>query len=576
MGDAKRSSKAGDSDDLELEDSTSEDESKRVISPNSGAPSLVFNGESTVSPRRRSLSARSNNSRGEAIMMNTSINGASAMFARYKNDHQQLTESEKALWDAMEDIRAEVDVLRKQINSPNDKAPMEMSKVFGSPKSSKSKSKSKTAGPGSNGSAEIVSGKYGRTLHVGWMHKKRNQLGSKWKRRWMVLKEDSLMYFSTPTEDSLKGTVKLTNTFNVSRQRASMDKRTSNDIDDLLLVAHGKSFLLRCDLASDVAMWYRYLKNRSELITYKHRCKASNSQIDERLIRHLEFDRLDQSPQTLSMCGREISIDTIATLTSILSDPWPPCIPVAALLLTNSSLGEIQQDFLFDALKLHPYIQILDLGQNRLYPKPLEKLCNVIAGSGSLETLILNETQIGDEEVKELAFALTKSSIKSLYMNKNLITDAGLSALSESFSSLSCTIREIHFAENKIGDSGVRDFSNSLYTNSSLRILDLSSNELSDEGVRSFSSLSHLLMKSFFLQMVAIGQLLKENKCLEEIDVSGNMSITTAGYGHLLGPIANEENNSIRVIKFKNAVIKSDGLQLLRLIPYIPVKRLPQ
>jgi hypothetical protein len=72
---------------------------------------------------------------------------------------------------------------------------------------------------------------------------------------------------------------------------------------------------------------------------------------------------------------------------------------------------------------------------------------------------------------------------------------------------------------------------------------------------------------------VALGLLLKENKTLEEIDLTGNSKITAPGYGHLLAPIANEENNSIRILKFSNAVLKPDGLQLLRLLPHIPVKK---
>jgi hypothetical protein len=258
----KRNSKAVESDDLEV-DSSSEDEFKKH---SDNIPSLVFNesGATVPTARRRSLSARSSNPRApEALVMNTSISTASGngrmIFTRSRTD--ELTENEKALWDALEDLRTEVDVLRKQMQNSTPTAGVEVvAKVFTSPKSTKARMS------GTTGSAGLssIDPKASRVLHVGWMHKRRNQLGSKWKRRWMVLKDDVLMYYSTPSEDSLKGTLKLTNTFNVSRQKSNAnDKRVASDNDDLLLVAEGKSFLLRCDLPSELTMWYRYLKNRS-------------------------------------------------------------------------------------------------------------------------------------------------------------------------------------------------------------------------------------------------------------------------------------------------------------------------
>jgi Ran GTPase-activating protein (RanGAP) involved in mRNA processing and transport len=131
-------------------------------------------------------------------------------------------------------------------------------------------------------------------------------------------------------------------------------------------------------------------------------------------------------------------------------------------------------------------LQVLDVSQNQLQHQSFSKLCGVIFALDHLDTLILNDTNLGDDEVKEMALALAKSNLKSLYLNKNRIGDSGIAALSEPFSSLSCSIREIHLAGNRIGDSGIRDFSNSLFTNNSLRILDVASNEISDEGVSAF------------------------------------------------------------------------------------------
>ena len=115
-----------------------------------------------------------------------------------------------------------------------------------------------------------------------------------------------------------------------------------------------------------------------------------------------------------------------------------------------------------------------------------------------LESLYLNDNQIGDAGVMALAEAVGKGTLpqlKTLYLSNNQIGDAGVTALAEAAGKGTLPqLKELNFWNNQIGDAGVMALAEAVGNGAlpQLKVLGLAANQIGDAGVMALAELPQL------------------------------------------------------------------------------------
>ena len=230
---------------------------------------------------------------------------------------------------------------------------------------------------------------------------------------------------------------------------------------------------------------------------------------------------------------------------------------------------------------------MLDLSSTRLHHNHITELVNSLAVAKSLETLILENCRLNDNEIellgnglassstvapiKRLSFRsnrmgnrgavalqpwfLSTSTLEELDMSKNQIGSKGATSTLHAFrDNRNCRLRMLNFAHNEIWDPDDGSF---FSTNTTLELLNLEGNFIHDEGIEAiakglFANKSSVLQR-LFLGWNGIGddgcmqlaRMLERNNSLVILGLGEN-DITSAGARALLASLAS--NSSLREI----------------------------
>ena len=99
-----------------------------------------------------------------------------------------------------------------------------------------------------------------------------------------------------------------------------------------------------------------------------------------------------------------------------------------------------------------------------------------------LDTLCLDDNQIGDDGATALAKLLEIHALISLDLSSNQIGDKGATDLAKALKSSYTLLITLNFGKNQITNIGAKALAEALESNDTLRDLYLDSNQVGDEG----------------------------------------------------------------------------------------------
>lgn len=230
---------------------------------------------------------------------------------------------------------------------------------------------------------------------------------------------------------------------------------------------------------------------------------------------------------------------------------------------------------------------MLDLSSTRLHHNHLTELVNSLSIASCLETLILENCKLNDNEIEVLGnglaspstcapikrlsfrsngmgnrgavslqdFFMSTSTLEALDLSKNQIGSRGASATLHAFrDNRNCNLRMLNFAHNEIWDPDDGTF---FATNRTLELINLEGNFIHDEGIEAIvngmRSNPDCVVQRLFLGWNGIGdegcmqiaRMLETNKSLITLGLGEN-DITSVGARALLASLA--ENGSLREV----------------------------
>jgi Ran GTPase-activating protein (RanGAP) involved in mRNA processing and transport/energy-coupling factor transporter ATP-binding protein EcfA2 len=157
---------------------------------------------------------------------------------------------------------------------------------------------------------------------------------------------------------------------------------------------------------------------------------------------------------------------------------------VTTLCLNNKQIGDAAIKELAEALKDNHSITTLYLAGNQIGVARAKDLAEVLKINHSIINLHLGNNQIGDAGAKDIAEALKiNKSITTLYLFGNQIGDAGAKDIAEALK-INKSITTLYLGQNQIGDAGAKELAQALKDNHSITALYLNNNQIGDAGAK--------------------------------------------------------------------------------------------
>ncbi len=169
-------------------------------------------------------------------------------------------------------------------------------------------------------------------------------------------------------------------------------------------------------------------------------------------------------------------------------------------------------------------------------PQLVEALVAVLSESDcAMQYLYLNGNNIEDHDLASIISADKTKTLKTLSLSGNIFKSAAVAALSDMLSHDECTIETLILNGVKISDALFTQFSQSIKTNRSLKVLGLSANLISEAGYEEL--------------LTIIGS----NQSLLEIDLSGNRDVSKAMQKKIATAL--ESNKRLLDIKLSGSIL---------------------
>eukprot|EP00475_Leptophrys_vorax_P039373 TRINITY_DN7107_c0_g1_i2.p1 TRINITY_DN7107_c0_g1~~TRINITY_DN7107_c0_g1_i2.p1 ORF type:complete len:568 (+),score=141.95 TRINITY_DN7107_c0_g1_i2:151-1854(+) len=190
-------------------------------------------------------------------------------------------------------------------------------------------------------------------------------------------------------------------------------------------------------------------------------------------------------------------------------------------------------------------VKAIDFSATNIGDSAAMAIGNMVSKLMWLETLFAFKNKITDEGVACIAEGLSSiardSSLTTLKLSDNLISDAGVQNLTKSFQHLK-TLTNLNLCGNKIGDVGAESIAEYVKGNGTLQELNLASNAIGDRGGS------------------AIGRSLGHNRKLENLFLGENFLDNGFCDGLAEGLIS---NRTLRYLRVNDNYIGDEGIEIL-------------
>lgn len=244
-----------------------------------------------------------------------------------------------------------------------------------------------------------------------------------------------------------------------------------------------------------------------------------------------------------------------ALVTSLVNLPYIEAVNLEDNRLDDESLGPI-----VSTIATTPGIIEINLSNNELGPNTASALSNYLQSSNcTLERLILSAADVDDFECERFISAIANNrSVKQLMMSKNLIgasenlntvypdLTTGSEAIANLLRSKTCMLESLSLDWNMIRLDGAIDLASSVGENTSLTYLDISYNALGFDGG------------------VALGVALNDNNTLTYLNIGSN-NLTAIPCFTICSAIL--ENRSLKNVYFDGNPIGEEGAKAVMMIP---------
>lgn len=196
---------------------------------------------------------------------------------------------------------------------------------------------------------------------------------------------------------------------------------------------------------------------------------------------------------------------------------------------------------LAQALEGSEVLEQLWLKRNPLGRSSVDSLLRVITTAKKLQTLDIDNCEIGDEGLANLFISLADKSntLETIYINSNGAGPDASAAIAKFLASPHCRLKYLMLSSNPLGDAGAVNLASGLSVNTTLEVLTVASCGLSSHGVS------------------AVCRALRYHPKIRHLDVASRF--TTADLGQRFNYI---EDDAIADI---NAVITNSSLNFLHL-----------
>eukprot|EP01091_Cochliopodium_minus_P020971 TRINITY_DN9374_c0_g1_i1.p1 TRINITY_DN9374_c0_g1~~TRINITY_DN9374_c0_g1_i1.p1 ORF type:complete len:348 (-),score=81.47 TRINITY_DN9374_c0_g1_i1:1-1044(-) len=220
---------------------------------------------------------------------------------------------------------------------------------------------------------------------------------------------------------------------------------------------------------------------------------------------------------TLDFSSANIDIDKLSEQLKLNK-----CLKHLNLYFTKLKFDGLKK--ILDSLESNDTLDYLNISRNDIKNQGAELLGEFIQKHPNIKTLICGLNDIGDDGLKSLSQALKIVIFEHLDLSYNFIGEKGISVIMDSLKS-NDKITYLDLSKNNL-HNGVKELTEFINKNTSLRHLDLSYNSLTEQGI------------------LEISQSLKQNRNLTSLDLSNN-------YLQLLGA-----NYLIDMLKYNYTIIQ--------------------
>ena len=230
------------------------------------------------------------------------------------------------------------------------------------------------------------------------------------------------------------------------------------------------------------------------------------------------------SIRVLSFTNLDMSIEMVNELASAIK----LCTCLEVVWLSSNSL-KLSAIILLKELSTMSTLKVLDLQNNKLTEEVGESLASVILNNPSMETLFLDNNNIGIGTLKIVLALCNIKSIKQLGLSNNNLSKEISGELPAAVKS-NCCLELLRLSSNCLQSSAI-DILQSLSTITTLNVLDMDDNQIGEKGgealasvIKSNTGLNELHFGSSNLQNSAVKILkaLQKNSAIESLDLSNN------------------------------------------------------
>jgi Ran GTPase-activating protein (RanGAP) involved in mRNA processing and transport len=276
-----------------------------------------------------------------------------------------------------------------------------------------------------------------------------------------------------------------------------------------------------------------------------------------------------------------IGIEGCKSLGKLLTNPSSR---VQCLNLYSNAIDDSCVEVLVGALVMNSTIVMLNLGcQEQVTPRGWQTFSTFLSNPNcSLASIDLNRNKIGDEGAASLGESMalnTALKIKGMDISSctAVITSDGWQRFSRCLSAPSCALEKLNLSHCAVDDGGALAIISALTTSNVLKSLNMSSNNtVSSAGwSRCFRLLlnSDIVLEELFLRynnidndgLELLGQSLADIS-LTTFDMSGNQSITSAGWIEFFQSLIDTESMWENLFLSSNNIDDAGAAVLIRLL----------